>query len=593
MRLSVGRSRPRGTDGTRARSRAGLTRLVAGIVAAVLTAAGLVFGTAGPATAQPPPPNSLEDVQAATYNLQGAGSGNDVNKWTKDLPQLFAMNYNMIAIQEAGPGQAVPGAFLGTIPTGGPQPVEVFQWNAGTQSRQEIVYIYYLRTDFGGNRVNLAIVTPWYTTQILYGPNPGARPAFGIQLGNSSFWTAHADSLGGQQNNAEATLNAIQAASPNANWLAMGDWNRDPSVRPITAPAGAVQYRSGQPTVGLYTDNPSEADYFFTGRPLTAAALYEGVRLNAMSSDHTPVALLPLALRGGAEPIELRNVGNDENRLAVPGGSTTDHTELITYPPTSRTGGQAAVPAAGPEQTWRLAPLLGKPTFVLINQRTGKCVDVLNGHGRQDLVDQATCSGQATQEWNFHPNSNDSATGVLVNSGHTTSCLDVVGANGNVATAAIAPCDGTNTQQWEIATRESSAIASVSNSNRLLDVQGASQDDYAHVITQTDNGGANQRWHLDSSGPGTFTIVNEESGKCLDVHDGIHAPQGDWVDQYDCAGQFTQDWEFTVGTNGSVHLVNTYYGWDLDVLRNLTGDGRWVGVYPDNGGANQLWTFLS
>ncbi|WP_157815591.1 RICIN domain-containing protein [Kitasatospora sp. CB02891] len=231
---------------------------------------------------------------------------------------------------------------------------------------------------------------------------------------------------------------------------------------------------------------------------------------------------------------------------------------------------------------------------MLVNEKTGKCVDVRNGTAnQQDLVDQATCSGRTTQNWYFQPNPDDSATGVLVNGYHTNSCLNVIGAHGNVAGASIYPCNGTRTQQWEIGSRQSSAIASVSNGSRLLDVEGASQDDYAHVVTYAGNGGANQYWHLDSSGPGTFTIVNEESGKCLDVHNGTHALPGDWADQYDCAGQLTQNWEFTTGPNGSVHLVNTYYGWDLDVLRNLTGDDRWVGVYPDTGGTNQLWTFLS
>ncbi|MFE4973682.1 RICIN domain-containing protein [Kitasatospora sp. NPDC056651] len=239
----------------------------------------------------------------------------------------------------------------------------------------------------------------------------------------------------------------------------------------------------------------------------------------------TPVGLLPLALRGAAEAIELRSVGDDERPLTVPDGTTADQTDLITYPPSSRTGGQAAVPAAGPEQTWRLVSK-NLPAFVLVNEKTGKCVDVRNGTAnQQDLVDQATCSGQTTQNWYFQRNPGDSATGVLVNGYHTNSCLNVIGANGNVA--------------------------------------------------------------------GASTVVNEESGKCLDVHNGTRALPGDWVDQYDCAGQFTQNWEFTTGPNGSVHLVNTYYGWDLDVLRNLTGDDRWVGVYPDAGGANQLWTFLS
>ncbi|WP_316527930.1 RICIN domain-containing protein [Kitasatospora brasiliensis] len=590
MRSLIGRSRP-GREGGAAR----LLQLLAGALAMALAVAGLMFAAAGPAAAQPPPPNNLEDVQAVTYNLQGAGSGDDADKWVKDLPQLIDLNYNMIAIQEAGPAQAVPGSFLGLLPTApGQQPVQVFQWNVATQSRQEVFYIYYLRTDFGGNRVNLAIVTPWYTNQVLYAPNNGSRPAFGIRINNASYWTAHADSNGGQANNAESTLGAIAAASPNANWLAMGDWNRDPDELPVTAPAGAVQYRSARYTVGFYTGNLAEADYFFTGRPLAAGALYEGERLNAMSSDHTPVGLLPLALRGGAEAVELRSRGDDGNRLTVPDGDTADGTTVITYPPTSRTGGQAAVPDAGPEQTWRPQPFLGLPAFILVNQRTGKCMDVRNGTANQrDLVVQNTCSGQTTQAWYFHPGPDDSATGVLVNGYHTNSCLDVLGAHGNAGSAAISPCGPQDSQQWELATRESSAIASVSNGDRLLDVEGAALDNTAHVVTQSLNGGADQYWHLDSSGPGTFTIVNEKSGKCLDVHDGLHARAGDWTDQYDCAGQPTQNWTFTTGPNGSVHLVNTYYGWDLDVLRNLTGDDRWVGVFPDTGGTNQLWTFQS
>lgn len=597
MRLSLDRSGRRRKDGGRVWSRAGLARLVAGAVAMALAIAGLTLAGATSASAAPPPPNTLEDVQAATYNMQGAGAGGNTNKWTEDLPQLLRQGYNMIAVQEAGPGQVVPGTYIQTIVTGGPRDVEVYRWNRGTQRDPDVVYIYYLRTDFGGNRVNLGIVTRWRTQQIVYAPTAGARPTFGVQFGNATFWTAHADSRGGQPNNAESTLQAIQAAAPGNDWLAMGDWNRDPDVRPVAAPAGAVQYRSGQPTVGFYTANgtPSEADYFFTGRALAVGALYEGQRLNLLSSDHTPVGLLPLPLRAAAGAVELRSVSNDERRLAVPGGSTTDQTDLITYHASSRTGGRAAVPAAGPEQTWRLVPLFNLPAFAVVNEQTGKCLDVHNGTARsRDTVDEYTCAGQATQQWIFKPSPDDSATGMLVNGYHSSSCLDVLGgATGDGAAVGIYDCNRLTNQEWELANRQSSTIASVSNGDRLLDVEGASRDNVAHVVTYTANGGANQHWHLDASGPGTFTVVNEESGKCLDVHNGTSASAGDWVDQYDCAGQPTQDWRVTRGPNGSVHLVNVYDKWDLDVLRNLTGDGRWVGVYLDNGQTNQLWTFLS
>ncbi|MEV0118445.1 RICIN domain-containing protein [Streptomyces sp. NPDC050844] len=564
-------------------------------MAMALAVAGLTLGATAPASAAPPPrPNNLEDVQAATYNMQGAGSGDDVNKWTKDLPQLLAAGYNMIAVQEAGPGQAVPGANIGSLPTApGAERVQVHEWNRGNADNPDIFYIYYLRTDFGGNRVNLAIVTPWLTNQIRYAPNPGRRPSFGIEIGNATYWTVHADSRGGQQNNAESTLQAIQGAAPNNNWLAMGDWNRDPDVRPVNAPAGAMMYRSAQYTVGFYGDSPSEADYMFAGRQLTVAQGYEGVRLNAMTSDHAPVGLLPARLRAAAGAVELRSRSNDERRLAVPYGDEANQTDLITYRPSSRTGGQSAVPAAGPEQTWRLRPSLKAPAgyFTLVNQQTGKCMDVHNGteHSR-DRVDQWDCAGQSTQEWVFEPSQNDSATGVLRNLYHSNSCLDVFrGDKGDGAEVGIYECNGTANQQWELASRESSTLASVSNGDRLLDVDGASHSNDARVITHTDNGGANQRWHLDASGPGTVTVVNEESGKCLDIANGTDSSAGDAVDQYACEGQFTQEWEVEPAGNGSVRLVNDYYGWELDVLGNLTGEDRPVGVSPGNGQTNQLW----
>ena len=85
MRVSGARSYLRRKGGGRPR----LSRLVVGVLAMALAVVGLSVAATVPASAAPPPPNNLEDVQAVTYNMQGAGSGRDVNKWTKDLPQLL------------------------------------------------------------------------------------------------------------------------------------------------------------------------------------------------------------------------------------------------------------------------------------------------------------------------------------------------------------------------------------------------------------------------------------------------------------------------------------------------------------------------
>lgn len=139
------------------------------------------------------------------------------------------------------------------------------------------------------------------------------------------------------------------------------------------------------------------------------------------------------------------------------------------------------------------------------------------------------------------------------------------------------------------------SVGSYSNrgdEERILDVANNSSANGTHIITYDRNGGSNQLFTLVASKDGTFTIRSRFTGKCLDLNNGTRATAGDYVNEWSCQDQVTQNWRFTQWPldPGAMKIVNTSNGLCLDVLGNKTGNGRWVGVYPCSGDINQKWT---
>lgn len=69
-------------------------------------------------------------------------------------------------IQEAGtlPRTATP---TGRHVEQGGTPIDEYEWNLGTLSRPDRVFIYYSRVDVGTNRVNLAIVSRMQAEEVI------------------------------------------------------------------------------------------------------------------------------------------------------------------------------------------------------------------------------------------------------------------------------------------------------------------------------------------------------------------------------------------------------------------------------------------
>jgi hypothetical protein len=127
-----------------------------------------------------------------------------------------------------------------------------------------------------------------------------------------------------------------------------------------------------------------------------------------------------------------------------------------------------------------------------------------------------------------------------------------------------------------------------------MDVSGASTANGAKIIQWSNHGGTNQQWTVHSVSGAVFTLVNVNSGKCLEVPN-QSTSQGVQLDQGTCNGSTSQQWSVNPAGNGSsgtsYSLVNVLSGLDADVFGASTSAGAAIDQWPGNGGANQTWNF--
>ncbi len=85
-------------------------------------------------------------------------------------------------------------------------------------------------------------------------------------------------------------------------------------------------------------------------------------------------------------------------------------------------------------------------------------------------------------------------------------------------------------------------IKSVDESDKCIDIPGASQESRAVAQIYGCHGGSNQRFTFRNNGSNRFEIVAKHSGKCLDVES---SGQSGWrnVQQFTCHGGDNQLWE--------------------------------------------------
>jgi hypothetical protein len=108
------------------------------------------------------------------------------------------------------------------------------------------------------------------------------------------------------------------------------------------------------------------------------------------------------------------------------------------------------------------------------------------------------------------------------------------------------PCNGTTAQTFQVIS-EGNGWYKIVNANSQLpfDVLSASTADGADIQQWTDNGTGAQRFSIvvtDSSDPTAFSIMNENSGKCID--DTNWSTTAIHLQQWSCAGSSNQSFRF-------------------------------------------------
>lgn len=136
-------------------------------------------------------------------------------------------------------------------------------------------------------------------------------------------------------------------------------------------------------------------------------------------------------------------------------------------------------------------------------------------------------------------------------------CLDVTGASNEDGVKVIQwACSNDDNQSWRLTPIGNGAYQveskHSSNPKKCLDVNGASKKEGANVIQYRCNGGGNQKWliipyrYKDSNGNITNgnTFVAQHSQKCMDVS-GAASHSGADIIQYTCKGSANQTWWLT------------------------------------------------
>lgn len=248
------------------------------------------------------------------------------------------------------------------------------------------------------------------------------------------------------------------------------------------------------------------------------------------------------------------------------------------------------------------AAWLGDGWYNFINLRSGKYLDVAAARTASGTnVQQYTGNGTNAQKWGL----------VVVGGGlyqivpfiDQGKRLDVAGGStGNRANIQIYASNGTKAQQFSIVRQDalsdayalsrksgfalldgdvSYEVVSALDSNKVLDVPGASQASGANVQLYTANNTNAQKFQFRYVGSGLYTIVNVNSGKVLDVAGGSTA-NGANVQQYASNGTLAQMW-YLVSSDSYYTIFSAKSGKVLDIVGAHTANGTNVQQYASNG----------
>jgi hypothetical protein len=128
------------------------------------------------------------------------------------------------------------------------------------------------------------------------------------------------------------------------------------------------------------------------------------------------------------------------------------------------------------------------------------------------------------------------------------------------------------------------------NSGKDLGVWAADLLDGQNVVQWTDNGSADQLWHLTDLGNGYDTLLDKNSGRALGVWQASTASGASAV-QWVQNGGTDQQWQ-VVAVGSNYKLVDRNSGLALSVSGASTSDGAQIVQQTYTGASSQLWNLV-
>ncbi len=528
----------------------------------------------------------IQDRPAWTWNMQGA-TADGQSKWTTVVGPALNQNQPVVALQEVGSGPppsapgttdmtlsgtqlaALPASMYYDVPDNpAARTVRHTQWAYGGVLHD----VYYLQTDanngtWASGRVNLAIVTPRAADDVVIIPTPGGRssngalrPALGVRIGTTWYFSIHAASGGGSNApgllaNINSFVTARNASDPlGEEGLVLGDFNRDPSTLPAVTTQQIISTPVGTPT----QRQGGRLDYGVIVEPdgLFPSNIVAGIPNATLESDHQPVRI---QLSTTATPtfsavpvyptprvIENAQAGGV---LDAHDQGTADFTPIDSY----ARNGQS-------NQAWTV---LGYPdgSERFVGVGSSRCVDIT--HSDQDPgsgtgLSLYDCSDQDSQRWLpiYLGNSQFELQSVLLPS----LCMNVSGGQSDPTSAnglVLYGCANTPNERFFFGPANLSTQTDTNGNpfNRItsptalenmynggaMDVQGNGTANNTEVDSYSRNGQSNQAWDIGSNPDGTVSFQSVSSGRCLDIHNSTTAALGRDLVVFDCAQQASQE----------------------------------------------------
>ncbi|MEY9968829.1 hypothetical protein ABIA33_006916 [Streptacidiphilus sp. MAP12-16] len=213
---------------------------------------------------------------------------------------------------------------------------------------------------------------------------------------------------------------------------------------------------------------------------------------------------------------------------------------------------------------------------VLLRLPNGRIV--FNAAGSGDVWTNA--SGSSTGAWTQQHTTMSSAYSRSLTYIPGTGRVEIVGGTTTISYADI---------DFGNSTRAYYKLVNV-NSGKDLGVWGADLLDGQNVVQWTDNGSADQLWHLTDLGNGYDTLLDKNSGRALGVWQASTASGANAV-QWVQNGGTDQQWQ-VVAVGSNYKLVDRNSGLALGVSGASTSDGAQIVQQTYTGASSQLWTLV-